>query len=311
MGGDPSRTGGAPPAHIQDTPVDHSQGDPFLDKVPKQEASSQEVAKPTKSILCPSKLPRRNLKYTDGQHTIYNLQGHAIGSLQLTDIAKSGTNSASEPGIAKHKEPDTPDLGSGGASTPVWKQVRLKGATYHHGSALGIHIGASLHNVPERDEDDDNWEGEGEEDNDNTPGEIPEDEYDGEEEDNEDDAQFIDTNPVPSKHWTWSQQAQQDEQESSLVKEILSDDKKQQKSQMEVQKASKEWASPSKGQLSSQGEGSSSVSGDPDLQDLESEDKLAVKEVTKLNTKNRVFMKALMEAQDQCYEVDNLSEQKV
>ena len=72
MGDDPSRSGGAPPAHSGDTPVDHSQGDPSLDKVPKEEASSQEVAKPTKSILHPSKLPRRTLKYTDSQGTIYN-----------------------------------------------------------------------------------------------------------------------------------------------------------------------------------------------------------------------------------------------
>ena len=81
VGDDPSRLGGAPPAHTGDTPVDHSQGDPSLDKVPKEEAPSQEVAKPTKSILCLSKLPRRTLKYTDGQRTIYNPQEHAIGSL--------------------------------------------------------------------------------------------------------------------------------------------------------------------------------------------------------------------------------------
>ena len=185
--------------------------------------------------------------------------------------------------------------------------------------APGIHIGASLHNVLERDKDDDNGEGEGEEDddddNDDTPGENSKDEEDGEdgeeEEDNEDDAQFIDTNPVLPKHWTWSQQAQQDKQESSLVKEILSDDEKQQKSQMEVQKASKESASPSESQLSSQGEGSGSVPGELDLQDLGNKDESAVKEVTKLNTKNRVQMKALSEAQDQCYEVDKLSAQKV
>ena len=40
VGGDPSRSGGAPPVHTGDTPVGHSQGDPSLDKVPKQEASS-------------------------------------------------------------------------------------------------------------------------------------------------------------------------------------------------------------------------------------------------------------------------------
>ena len=284
-----------------------------LDKVPKQEASSQELAKPTKGTLHPSKLPRRNLKYTDGHCTIYDPQGHAIESLQLTDIAKSGTNSASESGTAKCKEPDTPDLGSGGASALVWKRVKFEGATYHHRSALGIHIGASLHNVPERDKDDDNGEGEGEEDNDNdnTPGETPKDEDDGEEEDDEDDAQFINTNPVPPKCWTRSQQAQQDKQESSLVKKMLSDDKKQQKSRMEVQTASKESASPSEGQLSSQGEESSSISGESDLPDPVNKNKPAVKEVTKLNTKDRVLMKALTEARNQCYEADNLSVQKV
>ena len=81
MGDDPSSSGGALPVHTGDTPVDHSQGDLSLDKVPKQEVSSQEVVKPTKSILRPSKLPRRDLKYSDGQPTIYDPQGHAIGSL--------------------------------------------------------------------------------------------------------------------------------------------------------------------------------------------------------------------------------------
>ena len=81
VGDDPSRSGGAPPVHTGDTPVDHSQGDPSLDKVPKQEASSQEVVKPTKGILCPSKLPRRDLKYSDSQRTIHDPQGHAIGSI--------------------------------------------------------------------------------------------------------------------------------------------------------------------------------------------------------------------------------------
>ena len=277
------------------------------------------MVKPTKGTLHPSKLPRRSLKYTDGQYTIYDPQGHTIGSLQLTDIAKSGTNSASESGTAKHKEPDTPDLGSGGASTPVQKQVKFEGATYHHRSAPGIHIGASLRNVLEIDKDDYNREGEGEEDNDddndNTPGETPKDEDDGEDDDDEDDAHFINTNPIPPKHWTQSQQAQQDEKESSLVKEILSDEEKQQKSRMEAQKASKESASPSEGQLSSQGKGSGSVSGEPDLPDPVNEGgkEAAVKEVSfnKLNTKDRVLMKALSEAQDQCYEVDNLSAQKV
>ena len=173
----------------------------------------------------------------------------------MTDIAKSGKSSASGSGTAKCKEPDTSDLGSEGASTPVQKQVRIEGATYHHGMAPGIHIGASLHDVPERDEDDDNREGEekeGDDDNyDNVQGETPRDEDYEVEEDNEDNAQFVDTDPIPPKHWTRSQQAQQDKQESSLVKEILSDDEKQQKSLMEVQKTSKESASPSDGQPSS------------------------------------------------------------
>ena len=42
-----------------------------------------------------------------------------------------------------------------------------------------------------------------------------------------------------------------------------------------------------------------------------SEDEPAVKEVIKLNTKDKVVMKALLKAQDQCYEADNLSMQKV
>ena len=95
------------------------------------------------------------------------------------------------------------------------------------------------------------------------------------------------------------------------MKEILSDDEKQQKSQMEAQKASKESASPSEDQPSSQSEGSGPAPGELDLQDPGNEDKSAVKEVTKLNTKNRVQMKALSEAQDQCYEADKLSAQKV
>ena len=115
VGDDPSGSGGAPAVHAGNTPVESS------DKMPKQEASSQEVVKPTKGILCPSKLPRRDLKYSDNQCTILDPQGHAIGSIRLTDIAKSGKSSASGSGTAKHKESDTPDLGSGGASTPVQK----------------------------------------------------------------------------------------------------------------------------------------------------------------------------------------------
>ena len=94
-GGDPSGSGGVPAVHTENTPVDRFQGDPSLDKMPKQEASSQEVAKPTKGILFPSKLPRRDLKYSDDQCTILDPQGCTIGSIRLTDIAKSGKSSAS------------------------------------------------------------------------------------------------------------------------------------------------------------------------------------------------------------------------
>ena len=73
VGGNPSGSGGIP--------VDHSQGDPSLDKMPKQKASSQDVAKPTKGILCPSKLPGRDLKYSNDQHTIRDPQGCLIGSI--------------------------------------------------------------------------------------------------------------------------------------------------------------------------------------------------------------------------------------
>ena len=121
MVSNPSGSGGIPAVHAGNTPVDHSQGDPSLDKMPKQEASSQEVAKPTKGILRPSKLPRRDLKYSDDWRTILDPSGCPIWSIQLTDIAKSGKSSASGSGAAKRKEPDTPDFGSGGASAPVQK----------------------------------------------------------------------------------------------------------------------------------------------------------------------------------------------
>ena len=117
-------------------------------------------------------------------------------------------------------------------------------------------MGASLHNVDEKDEDNNGGEGEEEEDDDNTPEDTPRDKVkEGEEED--DDIRVIDADPTPSKHFTWSQQAQQDEKESSLVKEILADDEKLQRSQMEVEKASKEKALTSSfsNQQSSRGRG--------------------------------------------------------
>ena len=167
----------------------------------------------------------------------------------------------------------------------------------------------------ERDKDDGYKEDEEEEDdddnNDDIQGETPKDEDNEGEEADEDDAQFVDTNPVPPKCWTWSQQAQQDEQESSLVKEILSDDEKQQKSRMEAQKTSKESASTSDGQPSSQGEGNEPVPKEADLQNPGNKDESAAKEVAELNTKNKVQMKALLEAQDVCYAAEKLSTQKV
>ena len=63
--GDPNGSGGIPAAPVGNTPVDHSRRDPFLDKIPKQEASPQEVTRPMRGILCPSKLPRRDLKYSE------------------------------------------------------------------------------------------------------------------------------------------------------------------------------------------------------------------------------------------------------
>ena len=85
----------------------------------------------------------------------------------LTDIAGSERSFASESGAAKHKEPDTPALGSEGASAPVQKRVKIERATYRHGSAPSIHVGASFHDVPERDEGDNYEKEEEDEDNDN------------------------------------------------------------------------------------------------------------------------------------------------
>ena len=124
--------GGVPPSQAGNSPMGHSQGDPSFEKVPEQEASSQKVAKPTKNILHPSRLPWRILKYTDGEHTILDPKGHPIGRLRLTDVVKS--EKGSMPGGAKCKEPNTPALGSVGASAPVWKQVKFKGVRFHHGS---------------------------------------------------------------------------------------------------------------------------------------------------------------------------------
>ena len=78
-----------------------------------------------------------------------------------------------------------------------------------------------------------------------------------------------------------------------------------------MQKTSKESASPSDGLPGSQGEGNEPVPEEADLQDPGNKDKLAIKEVAKLNTKNKVQMKALLEVWDQCYAAEKLSAQKV
>ena len=309
-GGDPHRLRGVSTAPVRDTPVDHYQRDPSSNNVLRQEGSTPEVMRSTKGILRPSKLPRRDLKFSEKQCSLLDSQGHLVGHVHLTDIAKAERGSTSESGAAKWKEPDTPDFCSEGASAPVRKWLKIEGATYQHESAPGIHIGASLHDVLERDEDDD-YETDGEEGNedyDDCDEDTAKDEDNKEDDDDEDNTQFVDTNPDPPKRWTQSQQAQQDEQESSLVTEILLDDKRQQKSQMEAQKASKESASSSDGQPSSQGEGNEPFSEETDLQD---EDETVMKEVAKLNTKNRVQMRALLEARDQCYAADKLCAQEV
>ena len=295
--------------------MDSSQRDPSSDKMPKQEGSTPGVVGPTRGILRPSKLPRKDLKYSKEQCTLLDPQGHTVGHVHLTDITKSERGSTSGSGTAKRKEPDTPDLGSEGAPAPVQKQVKIEGATYWHGSAPSIHVGASLHDVPERGEYDDygkdGKERDEEFEEDVNQGGTPKDEANEEEEDNEDNAQFVNTDAAPPKHWTQSQQAQQDEQESSLVIEILFDDEKQQRSCVEVQAASKRSAPPSNSRPSSQGEGDDPVPKEVDLQDPGNEDESVMKEVAKLNTKNRVQMKALLEAHDQCYTADKFCTQEV
>ena len=80
---------------------------------------------------------------------------------------------------------------------------------------------------------------------------------------------------------------------------------------MEAQAASKRSAPPSDSWPSSQGEGDDPVPEQADLQDPGNKDKSVMKEVAKLNTKNRVQMKALSEAPDQCYVADKLCAQEV
>ena len=66
--------------------------------------------------------------------------------------------------------------------------------------------GASLHEVEEKDEDNNGEEGEGYEDDDNLPEDTPKDDAE-EGEDNDEDMQVIESEPAPSKCWTRSQQA--------------------------------------------------------------------------------------------------------
>ena len=62
--GDPNGLGGIAAGLVGNTPVDHSQRNPS-DRMSKQEASTQEMMRPIRGILCPSKLPRRDLKYSE------------------------------------------------------------------------------------------------------------------------------------------------------------------------------------------------------------------------------------------------------
>ena len=240
-------------APVKDTLVDHFQRDSSSDRGFRQEGSTPGVTRPTRGILCPSKLPRRDLKFSEEQRTPLDSQECLVGHVRLTNIAKSEKGSTSGSGTTKWKEPDTPDLGSEGASAPIQKWVKIEGTTYRHGSAPSIHIGASLHNVPERDQYDDCKE-DGRERNEDyeenvNQGDTPKGGDNEEDDDDEDNAQFVNIDPIPPKPWTRSQQAQQDKQESYLVMEILLDDKKQQKSC--VQTASKRLAPSSDHQLSS------------------------------------------------------------
>ena len=124
--GDPNGLRGVSATPVRDTPVDRSQRDPSLDKMPEQEGSTPGVVGPTRGILHPTKLPRRDLKFSEEQRTLLDSQGHIISHVGWTDIAKSERGSTSESVTAKWKEPNTLDLGSEGASAPVQKWVRIE-----------------------------------------------------------------------------------------------------------------------------------------------------------------------------------------
>ena len=62
---DPNGLGGVAAGPVRNTPVDHSRRNPSSDRMSKQEAFTQEMTRPIRGILCPSKLPRRDLKYSE------------------------------------------------------------------------------------------------------------------------------------------------------------------------------------------------------------------------------------------------------
>ena len=117
--GDPSGIGVVPAA-----PVDNFQRDPSSDKMSRQESSTPGAVGPTRGILHPSKLPRKDLKYSEKQHTPLGPLGCTVEHVHLTDITTSERGSTSGSETAKQKEPDTPDLGSEGASAPVQNWVK-------------------------------------------------------------------------------------------------------------------------------------------------------------------------------------------
>ena len=110
-------SGEVPPPPPGITPMDHPKEDPPAEK--EEETSSQKVAKANKNVVHPSKTPGKALKYTDNKCTILGPDGRPIANLKLVDVVKGENNTAS--GTSKHKEPNTPDLGSRGASAPLQK----------------------------------------------------------------------------------------------------------------------------------------------------------------------------------------------
>ena len=78
---DPNGSGNVPAAPAGNNPVDRSRRDPSSDKMPKQGASASGVECPTRGTLRPSKLPRRDLKYSEEQRTPLDSQGHLTGCM--------------------------------------------------------------------------------------------------------------------------------------------------------------------------------------------------------------------------------------